>query len=306
MSGLHGICFSISMVLVTGSTGYLGSTIVNKLRSAKVKFVSVARNSSGKQDVEVCDLTNKNETKNLLERVVPSKIIHCAAAVPKELNGVVNRYESTDASENSLEMALNIAEATTCPIVFISSMAVYDNGALSEGVAYEDETVHKPSTSYALSKFTAEQEMKALTNSGLITLRLPGLFGKPRVTGVLYRAAHAFLLGNEFKLTSAPLWAAMHIDDAADSCIKSLEISVFPKSEIINIGYSGTFNIVVAIKLLADICGVKWGGCSLSAPNFQANLAKSKKYMLYQKIDFRVRLEELVQDVRNDIVSGQF
>ena len=288
-----------SPILVTGSKGYLGSCIVKKLEKEKIEVVSTSR-SSDSNNVKACNLTNKNEVKQLLERVNPSKIIHCAAAVPKDVNGIAVGYESIDVAEKSFAMASNIAATSTCPIVFISSMSVYDYGALLENPVCEKEVVHRPNTPYAVSKYNAEK----LTESGLIVLRLPGLFGKPRITGVLYKAAYAFLLGEEFKLKSTPLWAAMHIDDAASSCIKAVKISNFPRFDTINIGYSNIFNIIDVIKLLANMCDVEWDEGALIAPSFQANIEKSKKYMLHSENSFKDRLKQLVLDVRNDIINS--
>ena len=293
----------LSPILVTGSTGYLGSHIVKKLTKEKIAVISVTR-SSTKEDTKVCDLTSKSKVKKLLERTNPSRIIHCAAAVPKEVGGVVTGYKSISAAEESLAMALNISEVSTCPVVFISSMSVYDNGVFIENPVCEEAGIYESSTPYAASKYTAEKGMEKLTNSGLITLRLPGLFGKPRITGVLYKAAYAFLSGKEFKLTSTPLWAAMHVEDAADSCVRAAKIRDFPESDTINIGYSDIFNIISVIKLLADICSVEWNDGALSAPNFQANLEKSKKYSLCSGGHFKNRLEQLVRDVRSDVMNS--
>ena len=292
-----------SAILVTGSTGYLGKRIVDNLKKDNTKVISVARNSLIDKDAEICDLTNINDTREMLESVNPSSIIHCAAAVPKEIDGLVSGYQNIDAEENSLAMALNVAETSKCPIVFISSMTVYDSDRLVGNFVSEEQAVKKPNTLYAQGKYRAEKRMAELTDRGLISLRWPGVCGKPRTSGVLYKAAYSFLSGKKFSLTSTPLWATMHVDDAANSCIKAAKLNNFPENDIVNIGYSDIFNIVDAVKLLAEICGVPWNNSLLSAPYFQANLEKSKKYMLHQGEYFLDRLEQLVADVRSDLVE---
>jgi len=291
-------------ILVTGSTGYLGKCIVKKIKQEDIQVISIARGSKNK-NIEACDLTKKNEIKELIERFSPSRIIHCAASVPKEIEGEVSGYQDSYAADDSLQMALNIAEISTCPIVFTSSMTVYDCESLLDSPIYEGQDICRPKTLYAARKLSAEKGMARLTNNGLVNLRLPGLFGKPRTTGVLYKAAYAFLSGVEFNLTSTPLWAAMHVDDAADNCIKAAKLNFFPKNETINIGYSNIFNIIDSIKLLADICNVSWNCNSLVAPYFQADLKKSKKYGLSQEDCYKDRLEQLVLNVHSDMANNK-
>jgi len=289
-------------ILVTGGTGYLGSSIVNMLKLSKVSVVAVARNKI-EAEVEVCDLTNNVAVKELLTKVQPSAIIHCAAAVPKEESGVVNGYDDVYAAKKSFEMALNVAENTSSPIVFISSMAVYDNGNRQlKYLAHENNASQNAACSaYAKGKLRTEQEMAKLSKEGFISLRIPGLFGKPRTSGVLYKAVVAFLKNKEFKLMDAPLWATMHIADATSICIRAASLDKFPVNSIINIGYDREFNLVKTIEMLADLCGVKWNSNIHNSPNFRMNLDESKKYMLYQSINFKKRMEQFVDYVKNDI-----
>jgi|GEM_PF-857991 nucleoside-diphosphate-sugar epimerase len=289
-------------ILVTGASGYLGSCIVKQLTLKKTRVVSVA-SKRVKEGIEVCDLTSQREIIKLLQKVKPKSIIHCAAAVPKELNGSINGYQDANAAAESLNMALNLAEIARCPIVFVSSMAIYDNGeSLKNPVQEEDvELAPAPSSHYAIGKHTAEIKMAELTNYGLICLRLPGLFGKPRTSGILYNAARAFILGKEFKILNTPLWAAMHVDDAASVCIKAAEMHEFPKSDIVNIGYDEKFNIVNAVNMVSKICGFYWKGGLIEAPSFQMDLEKSKKYILYQNNTLKDRLISFVEDVKTDL-----
>jgi nucleoside-diphosphate-sugar epimerase len=290
-----------SPILVTGASGYLGGCIVRQLTLNKTFFVSVVSNKI-KENEEVCDLTNQKETMELLQKIKPKSIIHCAAAVPKELNGSVNGYQDINAAEKSLTMALNLAKAAKCPIVFLSSMAVYDNGGSLKNPVREEDAKYTPKSSYAVSKYNAEIKMSKLTSYGLICLRLPGLFGGCRESGVLYKASRAFILGHDFKILNTPMWAAMHVDDAASVCIKAAEILKFPKYDVVNIGYDEKFNIVTAVELISKIIGSYWDSGFIKAPNFQMNLEKSKKYMLYNNMTFKTRLQSFIKDIKKDLI----
>lgn len=179
-------------VLVTGSGGYLGRHVVALLRESGVEFSTTSPSGA--------DLTDALDVRALLRATAPSKIIHCAAVVPKNGAG----YSDGLAAAQSLAMVRNLAEFATCPITFASSMAAtYATGGYGRG------------------KLLAERVLLGREHSGDVVIRLPGLFGAPRKSGVLYNAAVAFLTGQPFTLEpqTGP-WAAMDVRDAA-ACMVS-------------------------------------------------------------------------------------
>ena len=81
-------------------------------------------------------------------------------------------------------------------------------------------------------------------------------------------------------------------------------INLYKKNIIKSLENISEDKIISVIKLLADICSVEWNDGALSAPNFQANLEKSKKYFLCSGGHFKNRLEQLVRDVRSDVMNS--
>jgi len=175
------------MILVTGASGYLGRKVCEVLKARGVEYVAPTRS---------VDLTNDERTGWLLVHEDPTRIIHCAAEVPKSLEA----YGDVAAGLRSVSMAQNLARHALCPITFASSL-----------------TAAKPSSAYAWSKLAAETVIKARQRPDDVILRLPGLYGLPRRNGFMYEAAVAL---------SAPHWVApahdghewevMHVEDAAE------------------------------------------------------------------------------------------
>ena len=78
---------SLTKVLVTGGTGFLGSEIVKALVNAKefavtavdVNPPSLGTNSYAEVDYERCDVTNVEELRMVFRRAKPAVVIHTAA-----------------------------------------------------------------------------------------------------------------------------------------------------------------------------------------------------------------------------------
>lgn len=78
-------------ILVTGSSGLVGSAIQRVVRNKEYEHITIIPVSSG-----VCDLTNREETCAMFERIKPTHVIHLAARVGglfKNMNEKVQMLE---------------------------------------------------------------------------------------------------------------------------------------------------------------------------------------------------------------------
>jgi nucleoside-diphosphate-sugar epimerase len=235
---------ALTPILVTGASGYLGAHILALLRDSGVSAFGVGRS---KRCDTVCDLTDGAATVALLSQYSDSPIINCAAVVPKSPSGYFD--ESTAAA--NLAMVRNLANAKPRRVIFASSMTVYPEGTL---LAREEDAV-AIGKGYASSKLEAERILLACPDITTTILRLPGLFGLPRRGGVLANSALALARGDVPTLDpSLPQWAAMHVEDAAEICVRATLVSE-PYSMVMNAGYPEPMAIADAVMQLATLFG---------------------------------------------------
>jgi nucleoside-diphosphate-sugar epimerase len=277
---------------VTGASGYLGGHVLNVLARTAVPSMSTSR--SGRVG-ERCDLTDAAATRALLEQTEPSAVIHCAAGVPQSLAA----YDDADGAAASVEMTSTLARHARCPILLASSMTVY--GA-NPCCPVDEESRPDPDSAYARGKLTAEQRLFERGRAGDMALRLPGLFGLPRRSGVLYNAITGFLTRGRFDL-HAPVtaWAAMSVQDAAQYLVKAAtSATAAPAFNIVNVGYEGAFSVGSAVARIASLCGVEWHPTSADRP-FSMRLDRLASRYGNLPVTFERRLAEFVNAVRHDL-----
>jgi nucleoside-diphosphate-sugar epimerase len=278
----------LTPILVTGASGYLGNHVIRKLRDKRLAAVALTH--------EDCDLTNLNAVRTVLERINPKVVIHCAASVPKAWASYGNDW----AAESSLAMVDSLSRYAACPIILTSSMALY-TGLVSFPVS-EDQAV-PPKSGYALGKWQAEQLLFSRDHIGDVALRLPGLFGLPRRSGLLYNAAKSFITTGKFEYQVLPdIWAAMAVEDAADYVVDfaTSQISLKRASQAVNIGYEEKFDIPNAVNEIAVLCGVTQVQNTLASKSFSMNLDRLRSCCVLLSATFRQRLEELVIQVSKE------
>ncbi|EMO43152.1 NAD-dependent epimerase/dehydratase family protein [Leptospira noguchii] len=279
-------------ILITGASGYLGNNVLLKLESRGLHCIPVsAQGSIGIQ----CELTDNKQVAHLLDKIKPRLIVHCAASVPK----IFSAYEDNIASEENIKMVRNISENAQCRIVFISSMTVYDQTI--NFPADELESL-SPLTSYAKGKWEAEQIILKRKFDGDVALRLPGLFGLPRRSGLIYNAIKSALSGSKFDLSPNPgIWAAMLVEDAADYVVRASMVPIKDDLKIINIGYEGEFSIDTAVAEIARYCNLNYLPPSIIRRPFSMKLDRMKNYYCKAQINFNQRLKEFIDVVREDL-----
>ena len=232
--------------LVTGAQGFLGAQIVNILRAMGAKVTESGRRSAG--NIECCDLTDASAVARMMDRVFPDCIIHCAAYVPK----TIEAYNDRNGADAGYRMLENVLNSSDCPVVFVSSMTVY--GAVREQPIVESDA-GDPVSAYGKSKWQAELRLKADGRPAL-AVRIPGLFGPARRSGLVHNVVSALKHRHaEPQLPEvAVLWAAMHVEDAAE-CIVKLAGLPMHEFEAVHVGYPGAYSIDSFVALACDIFG---------------------------------------------------
>lgn len=169
-------------ILVTGSTGFVGSRLVNTLEAHGIECVKAVRNqvlSDQAENVLVGDVAEEINWRSVLKGV--QAVVHLAARVH------VMRETSGDALfefrrvnlEGTLRLARQAAESGVRRFVFLSSVKV--NGeSTPAGKPFTADQDPAPSDPYGISKCEAEAELKLLAEASgmeVVVIRPPLVYG---------------------------------------------------------------------------------------------------------------------------------
>ena len=155
-------------VLVTGANGMLGQDLCPYLEELGIMVIPT--------DYDTMDITNEEQTNDVISRVRPDLIIHCAA------------YTNVDKAEEDLETATklnvlgasNVAKAAqkiSATMVYVSTDYVFD-GTKTEPYLPTDKP--NPINNYGLTKYQGELEVQKHCEKFYIarTAWLYGIHGK--------------------------------------------------------------------------------------------------------------------------------
>ncbi len=179
-------------ILVTGSTGFVGSAVVSRLLShGKFQVVAVVRKPVSLPRVVKIVPADLQDDNACLERAVSGVevVIHTAARVHVMEEGDVDplwAYRSVNVN-GTLNLARQAAFAGVKRFVFISSVKV--NGEFTRCSPFREDDVPGPTDPYAISKLEAENALMALsqeTDMDVVIIRPPLVYG-PGVKANFFR-----------------------------------------------------------------------------------------------------------------------
>ena len=149
----------MNKILITGSTGYLGSSFLNQF--------------GNKYTFEKFSLLNQKIEDIDFDRI--DIILHCAALVHQKVEHSYEKYHDINV-EYPVKLAKLAKQNGVKQFVFISTIAVYGE----EKEKLDENTIYNPITPYGKSKLEAENELLKLNDDSFIVsiIRPPMIYGK--------------------------------------------------------------------------------------------------------------------------------
>lgn len=174
------------MILVTGSTGFVGGALVSRLaaNSAWEGVVAAVRRKielplDGVHQIQVGDLLPTTDWGNALQGV--DAVVHCAARVHVMQDDAIDplaAYREVNV-KGTLNLARQAAQAGVSRFVFVSSIKV--NGeATQPGQTFSADDLPSPLDPYGVSKREAElglREIEEQTGMEVVIVRPPLVYG---------------------------------------------------------------------------------------------------------------------------------
>lgn len=241
-------------ILITGSTGLVGSNIEKKLVSLGHDVYGVSRRLG-------LDLTAKEPTRDVILAYKPDVVYHLAANAA-ESRGQVSPQDMT---ERNLNIFLNVLvpsiNSGVKRFIYTSSVAVY--GEVE--VPYGEDDVPKPKDVYGVNKLACEQILKILaTVHGFdyTIFRPHNIYGPHQDMANPYKNVVALFMRALMEGTEVTMFgegkmkrAFSYVDDVVDVLIAGMTDKF--KNQTLNVGSSVEYDIATLLSEIEAIAGKK-------------------------------------------------
>lgn len=169
----------MTKILVTGATGFVGKQLIPTCMQQGYDIAPVYRQETYESGAVVMDIAPDSNWIPYLEGI--DAIIHCAGRAHVMNEHAVDpmaEYRKVN-TEGTLNLARQAAQAGVKRFIFISSIKV--NGeSTAPGQPFTTEVKQPPQDPYAISKYEAEQGLRALaehTAMEIVIIRPPLVYG---------------------------------------------------------------------------------------------------------------------------------
>jgi len=251
------------MILVLGATGFLGTTVCQKLRLKNIEFVSTSLSLGA-------DLRDEKQTLNLFEKVRPKIVINCASYV----GGIQFGYKHpVELFHNNLKMVANILYAShktkvekfinpVSNCVYPAKATLFKEEEIWDGPMHESVMVYGfVRKAFIIGAYAYEKQFgDKIFNIVLSNMYGPGdHFDEERshALGALIMKFTKAKLNNEKKVivwgTGTPVREWMHVEDGAEALIHAMEMPFY--SGPVNVGIAAGISIIDMAKLIKKFIG---------------------------------------------------
>lgn len=234
-------------ILITGGSGFIGSSVRKALCDPKFEILTVGRNE--KEDFKI-DLIDPR-LKTIVEDFLPDTVCHFASGsnILRATEDAKRDFDDTVVATDCLITALKTLKSKSVKIVYLSSQAVY---GLPKYLPVDEAHQTKPVTVYGEHKLRAENII-AQSNLNYLIFRVSSVFGpnqNHKKSGVIAKFIHNMqnnqppIVFNSFDLVCD----LIYISDLVNAVVKAT-LNDLIHSEVFNLG-SGK---AVTLKQVLDI-----------------------------------------------------
>lgn len=238
-------------ILITGSTGLIGTNLVEKLRD-KHEVFAITRQAG-------LDLRDKESTKFAIETFKPEIVYHLAANAA-ESRGQVSPIDMT---ENNLNILLHVlVPSINCKVkrfIYTSSIAVYGEAE----VPYSEDDIPKPKDVYGVNKLAGEQIIKILSKVhgfDYTIFRPHNVYGPHQDMANPYKNVVALFMRAAIEETPVKLFgkgkmkrAFTYVDDLVGVLEQALDDRFI--NQTVNVGSLHEIDIATLVSLIEKVSG---------------------------------------------------
>lgn len=259
----------MSISLVTGAAGFIGSHIVDALIAEGHQVVALDDLSGGFADnvnpkaifIEA-SCTDHVKLAQLFNEYTFDYVFHLAAYAAEGLSHFIKRFNYTNNVIGSVNLINEAVKHDVKRFIFTSSIAVYGRNQLP----MREELVPQPEDSYGIAKYSVELELKAsheMFGLDYVIFRPHNVYGERQNTGDKYRNVIGIFM-NQI-LAGEPLTlfgdgeqkrAFSYIADVAPIIARSATLDA-AKNEIFNVGADTVYTVNQLATEVMDAMGSK-------------------------------------------------
>ena len=294
-------------VLVTGATGFLGHSLVNRLRMEGYKvtalgFTSPTSPFSPEVEYLQVNLMDANCTKQALTPWRWDALVHLAGYAPKRPTFLPDDYPLLSSHVSAtLNICLSVPGHWLGRLVHISGMNVY---GFPKYLPVDEAHPRRPIDVYGVAKGLAEEIVmvrKQQENLDCWVLRMPGLFSETRQSGALYSFVQRAVKKQPLLITATQPtpWDVLHVSDAAEAVTRALNCDARNPGPI-NISYGESVELETIARLIVEILqstSEVQNPSNIRHPVFQMDISRARQLLNWLPYTLRQRLEQLCQDV---------
>ena len=251
------------MILVTGSTGFLGKRVCRLLDAKGVDYTATSLSGG-------LDLRNRDATLRFWEELRPSHVLNCAAYV----GGIQFGYKHpAELFHNNLHMTLNLLEASNAVQVKrvvnpISNCAYPGAATVFREDEFWDGPLHESVMVYGFVRKASWVGAWAYAKQhglDVINLILSNMYGpedhfeeeRSHALGALVmKIVRAMQEGQPQVViwgSGTPVREWLHVDDGAEAMVRAIDVT--PCADPINIGIGKGISIIEMAELIKGLVG---------------------------------------------------
>jgi len=290
-------------ILITGSNGLLGQTLVNKLLGTKYKIIALSRgdnrnvNTVGYTYYSI-DLQNTKELNHIIDKENPNYIINTAAVT--NVDYCESHKEECDAVNVDLVATLITAsKKIKAHLIHISTDFVFDG----ETGYYKEEDATNPLNYYGFSKLKSERLFRntKIDYTILRTILVFGCLPNLKQANILLWLLDKMKNKASLTMVDDQLRMPTYVEDLAAACIASI---VLKRTGLFHISSTDMMNMYELALEVAHFFGFDTQKITaiptekLNQPAIRPkitgfNIQKAQKYLNFKPLKFKEALREL-------------